>query len=238
MAKAQPNKVELIGTYGGDVSHACSAWTSTSRDLDKENKKGVKKRDRIEPLLKMLAENHHGTPFEKSTIHFLCTTDIATHIHLLKHRIGVSINAESARYKELKGDNYYVPSDWDTQTQEDYIAFMETAYAGYHKCLDSVEASLVAQGIPKSAARKRAKESARFYLPYGNQLVCDVQFNFRSFYHFLKLRYAMDAQKEIRDLASQMLQQVHAQGDFNKTLIAFGLLDTETNVLRGPFEKH
>jgi len=30
------NKVELIGTYGGDETHALSAWTSTSRDLTEE----------------------------------------------------------------------------------------------------------------------------------------------------------------------------------------------------------
>ena len=27
------NKVELIGFYGNDQVHACSAWTSTSRNL-------------------------------------------------------------------------------------------------------------------------------------------------------------------------------------------------------------
>src|SRR5690606_15059899 len=57
------------------------------------------------------SEGHH-TPFEKSTLHFLVTVDQATHIHLLKHRIGVSINGESARYKELKEDKIYLPEDW------------------------------------------------------------------------------------------------------------------------------
>ena len=102
----QENKVELVGWYGGDEAHAMSAWTSTSRELTKE------KRSRIPQLLKMLAENGHETPFEKSSLHFLVTVDTATHVHLLKHRIGVSINGESARYKELKDDKYVVPSDW------------------------------------------------------------------------------------------------------------------------------
>jgi hypothetical protein len=85
------NTVELIGTYGGDESHAMSAWTSTSRDIDAvDPKTGKTKRERIQPLLTMLATNGHHTPFEKSTLHFLCTTDIASHIHLLKHRVGTS----------------------------------------------------------------------------------------------------------------------------------------------------
>ena len=90
------NRVELIGYYGDDIVHACSAWTSTSRELNDEKIK------RIGKLLNMLATNGHHTPFEKSSLHFLVDTDIASHIHLLKHRIGVSINGESARYKEIK----------------------------------------------------------------------------------------------------------------------------------------
>src|SRR5260221_14181025 len=99
------NKVELLGWYGGDKINACSAWTSTNRDLTED------KINRISKLLKMLADNGHETPFEKSMVHFLVNTDIASHIHLLKHRVS-SLNAESARYKELKEDKYYLPEDW------------------------------------------------------------------------------------------------------------------------------
>ena len=88
------NKVELIGFYGSDEVIACSAWTSTSRDLTE------KKRARIGKLIDMLWGEGHETPFEKGVVHFLVDTDIASHIHLLKHRIS-SLNAESARYKEF-----------------------------------------------------------------------------------------------------------------------------------------
>ena len=100
------NSVELLGYYGSDLTHAQSAWTSTSRDLTQE------KLGRVDKLLTMLASEGHHTPFEKSSLHFLVTVDQATHIHLLKHRIGVSINGESARYKELKEDKSMLPYDW------------------------------------------------------------------------------------------------------------------------------
>lgn len=206
----QPNKVELIGFYGGDESHALSAWTSTSRDLTDE------KRERIPKLLKMLAENGHETPFEKSSLHFLVVTDVSVHIHLLKHRIGVSVNGESARYKELKEDKYYVPVDWDSEEKSKYIEHMESSLKKYHEVLDR----LVKKGVP----RKRAKESARMYVPYGNQLTADVMFNFRSFVHFLRLRYSTHAQLEVRDLAGDMLRLVKETGQFDATLEAFGLL--------------
>lgn len=216
------NKVELLGHYGGDLTHAQSAWTSTMRDIDE------KKLARLPALLDMLASNGHETPFEKSSLHFLVTTDIATHIHIIKHRIGTSVNGESGRYKELKDDKFYVPQDWPGEEQALYIEFMEDALGKYHKCLER----LVAGGMDK----KRAKESARFYLPYGNQIQADVMFNFRSFNHFLGLRYSMHAQVEVRDLARKMLEQVIAipGNPYKHTLRAFRLVD-EDGVMRPPF---
>lgn len=205
---AQGNKVELIGSYGDDLTHGLSAWTSTNRELSDE------KRGRVDKLLYQLGNEGHHTPFEKSMLHFLVTTDIATHIHLLKHRIGVSINGESARYKELKDDKFYVPQDWDTVERLKYIEFMETALKNYHECL----ARLVAKGVP----RKRAKESARFYLPYGNQITADISFNWRSFMHFQELRNSEHAQLEVRALAQKMLEQVRELNVFPLSLKAFG----------------
>ena len=70
--------------------------------------------------------------------------------------------------------------------------------------------------------KKRAKESARFYLPYANQLTADVMFNFRSFMHFMNLRNSEHAQKEIRDVAQQMLVQIAETNQFPLSLDAFG----------------
>lgn len=202
------NLVELIGHYGGDTTHALSAWTSTSRELSNE------KKSRIKALLKMLAENGHHTPFEKSYIHFLVTCDTASHIHLIKHRIGVSINAESARYKELKDDKFYTPKDWSKEDKEFFINTIQSNYEDYHYILNEL--------IKKGVDRKRAKESARFLLPYANQVTMDVGFNFRSFMHFQGLRNKPDAQLEIREIAQQMLRLVRNTKDFNLSLEGFG----------------
>jgi thymidylate synthase (FAD) len=215
----QENVVELIGYYGSDETHALSAWTSTSRDLTEE------KKERIPKLLKMLAENSHSTPFEKSSLHFLVTTEIATHVQLLKHRIGVSINASSARYAELKEDKYYVPIDWPLGERELYIEHLESSLQKYHSALDRL--------IQGGMSRKRAKESARFYIPYGNQITADVMFNFRSFFHFVQLRYSEHAQVEIRNLAKQMLDMVVLTKAFPATLEAFGL--TQGGQVREPY---
>ena len=204
------NTVELIGHYGGDFTHAQSAWTSTSRELTPE------KRERIPELLKMLAEKGHETPFEKSSLHFLCTVDQATHIHLLKHRIGVSVNAESARYKELKEDRNYLPMDWPDELIERLIVHNKRSDMLYHEALHELESIL---------GRARAKESARYFKAMNSQLTLDVMFNFRSFVHFQRLRNAPTAQYEVRLLAGEMLRLVKIiEGNpFEHTIKAFGL---------------
>lgn len=204
------NTVELIGYYGSDDIHACSAWTSTSRDITEE------KRARIPSLLKMLAEAGHHTPFEKSSLHFLVNCDIASHIHLIKHRVGVSVNGESARYKELKEDKYYIPDDWSINSWGNILKkHTEQGNEYYHQCLEELTPIL---------GRKRAKESARYFKAYNSQIQADVMFNWRSFYHFLELRNKEDAQQEIREIAVKMLELVkNIEGNpFKYTLKAFG----------------
>jgi thymidylate synthase (FAD) len=202
------NTVELLGYYGSDETIACSAWTSTSRDLSD------KKRNRIPQLIKSLWEAGHETPFEKGSVHFLVNCDIASHIHLLKHRIA-SINAESARYKELKEDKFMVPEDWAENWQNTLRGFTNTANTLYHECLNELTPIL---------GRKRAKESARFFKTYNSQIQADVQFNMRSFANFLKLRDSDHAQVEIREIAKQMVQLVaEIKGNpFRETLNAWG----------------
>lgn len=156
-----------------------------------------------------------NTPFEKSMLHFLVTVDTATHIHLLKHRIGVSINGESARYKEFKEEKFYIPADWPEGTRETLKTHMEESYILYHRTIEY----LVAEGID----RKRAKESARFFLPYSHQIIMDVSFNWRSFNHFLSLRRTAHAQLEVKRIAEKMLQLVKdiPGNPFKHTIVAF-----------------
>jgi thymidylate synthase (FAD) len=218
------NTVSLIGHYGSDEIIACSAWTSTSRDLSDD------KRERIPKLINMLWSEGHHTPFEKGMVHFLVDTEIASHIHLLKHRIS-SMNAESARYKELKDDKYYLPEDWEgiKGTVLDPLTFNPTQFEWldqleeytkrgnmlYHACLADLTPIL---------GRKRAKESARFFKTYNSQIQADVMFNMRSFANFLKLRRDSHAQLEIHQIADQMLELVkNIEGNpFEHTLKAWG----------------
>jgi flavin-dependent thymidylate synthase len=166
-------------------------------------------------------------------LHFLVTVDQATHIHLLKHRIGVSINGESARYKELKEEKTYLPEDWKGIVLKEQLElggpvnkmidwyekldnFTYEANQLYHQSLEELTPIL---------GRKRAKETARFFKTMNSQITMDVSFNWRSFYHFQQLRNSEHSQKEVRELAQEMLELVkNIEGNpFKHTIESFKL---------------
>ena len=232
------NKVELIGYYGSDETICLSAWTSTSRELTDD------KKSRIPKLINDLWSNGHETPFEKATVHFLVDCDIASHIHLLKHRMA-SINAESARYKELKEDKFYIPEDWENikvgghlftskyfdcqiSTEDDWLDVLkdltELVNQLYHSSLEDLTPVL---------GRKRAKESARFFKTYNSQIQADVMFNMRSFANFLKLRNSEHAQKEIQAISNTMLYLVESipESPFKFTLDSWKMNSDKNNLL-------
>lgn len=211
--KSQP--VELIMIAGDDITPAEAAWYSTAKEVTDERLK------RVPALLKNLVEGDgpeglpHQVPFEHTMISFRVTSEIATHIHMLKHRIGVSISSQSQRYMELRADDYYVPEDWPEQLQNAMRMHVNESFSLYHRLIDR----LVVDGMD----RKRAKESARFVLPYATQIRYRVTFNLLSFVHFQKLRNSDHAQVEIHLIADEMLRLVKEDGHFVNSLKAWGL---------------
>lgn len=206
------NKVELLGYYGSDKVIACSAWSSTQREITPD------KESRIPSFVRSLWMDGHETPYEKATVHFLVDTDIASHIHLLKHRIS-SANAESARYKELKEDKYFIPMDWknNCNSSGDHPFLIEDgvniswlqALEKYTKLGNELYHLSLKQLTPV-LGRKRAKESCRYFKTYNSQIQCDIMFNLRSFANLMQLRISDSAQLEIKEIVSTMARLVES----------------------------
>ena len=229
-------RVTLMDISGSDKSFCLAAWQSTFRELDIEIPDNVEDRTKAmfdaicktkkktpQELISMLAKEGHHPPFEFCYLQFNIVADIATHIHCLKHRIGISINTESARYKELE-DKHYIPNDWDSYTSQSYganrvkIQLQNHTLQGeklYHYAINELQNK---EGL----TRKRAKETARYFLGYNKMLNFTMAFNMRSFMHFQRLRNSPNAQLEIRTIAQMMLEQVRETNRFPLTLKAFG----------------
>lgn len=203
------NQVELIFIAGDDITPAEAAWYSTTKEVTEA------RLNRVPAMLQMLATERHTVPFEHTLISFRVTSEIASHIHILKHRIGVSVSSQSQRYMELRQDDYYVPDDWPAHVVSAAYDHMKESFFLYHQIIKDLEDD----GID----RKRAKESARFVLPYATQIRYRVTFNLLSFVHFQQLRNSEHAQVEIRGIAAEMLRLVKESGNFNNALSAWGM---------------
>ena len=209
-----------------------------------------KKIRNISQLLSYLGENGHHSPFEFSTLHFITTEDYKSHIHSIKHRIGHSKNSESSRYKERTEDKYYLPEDWGNIVFNRYGSSICYDYKGYVNLPDGALGDVILEGsgcwqgilrkyteignilyheavkqLTPVLGKARAKESAAYFLTLNNQVNTNDMWNFRSFMEFQRLRNSPHAQKEIRDIAEMMLEQVRSinGNPFEYSLKAFGL---------------
>lgn len=245
------NSITLVDYMGSDEMHGLAAWASTFAEFNIEmpdtNRVDVlvnhilnngKKKKSIEELLAFLAENKHNSPFRFSSFVFTATTDIATHIQKLKHTVLLEAeNGESARYKELKEDKFYLPWDWSGIEFDDSKFSPEVAkiFNGfetwkqilersseinnelYHNCLDQLVPVL---------GRKRAKESARYFKMYNSQMNTLNKLSFDGIVQFYYKRHdANVAQTEIAEFANGMVNQIKAipGNPFKYSLKAFNL---------------
>lgn len=248
------NKVELLDYMGGDKLHSLAAWASTffemGIDLPKDPKIRVnqiveyilsksKKMRSIDDLLTYLAVNKHESPFRMSSFVFGMTTDIATHIQKLKHRIILeSENAESAKYKELKDNKFYVPKEWYNIAVDfsNFSSQAEECFRGistwgellqncsqltnelYHHALLQLKDKHV-------LGNKRAKETSRYFKMYNSQINSINKFSFDGVIQFYNKRTVNFAQEEIKNIAKEMVENIRniPGNPFEYSLKAFNL---------------
>ena len=234
------NSVVLIDYMGGDNLHAVNAWASTFLELgielpddihartdaltDAIQAQGKRKRS-VPELLNYLANNGHTSPFRASSLIYAMTIELATHIQLLTHTVAIKhTNAESARYKELMEDKYYLPADWlnyGIRGKAFYEALEEHTKRGnelYHGAI----LALTEAGMPK----QRAKETARYFKGYNSQLNVVRSMSFDGLMQLWSKRGEHSpSQREIAGVVEAMVQAVRdIPGEpFKHSLAAFGV---------------
>jgi thymidylate synthase (FAD) len=194
--------VRLDGAIADDLSVVNAARVSFG-----VRKEAMEQRD--EGLIRFLMRESHGTPFEHNAFRFHVRCPIFVAREWFRHRVG-SFNELSGRYTELPAA-FYVPAPEDVRTQvgkpgaytfetvPDDIADrtrarMAEAYAAAY----DTYRGLLDDGV--------AKEVARAVLPVGIYTEFWWTLNARSLMHFLGLRNAETAQREIRRYAEAVEQ--------------------------------
>ena len=233
------NTVELLEFGGGDKSHALTAWASTFFELELDMPEDIhirvdkiveyilansKRIRNVEQLLQYLAAEGHTSPFRASFLMYGITNDIATHIHLLTHKVAIPVNnGESARYKVIKDNKYYIPYDWENTPMGKLWAdklriISEQNNQLYLQCYDD----LVADGMSKA----RAKETARYFKMYNSQMNTVKCLNFDGLMQvYAKRNLKTASQREVARVVEDMVQCVREipGNPFEYSLKAFNL---------------
>jgi thymidylate synthase (FAD) len=172
------------------------------------NKQSQQLDEKDEKLINYLSMHEHMSPFEHCTISLLieCPLYIRSQIH--RHRT-FAYNEVSRRYTS-ENLEFFVPSLDDIRKQsksnrqassgsleEDISLVAQEKMVNAHNEALRVYEELLAMGV--------CREQARGVLPQNLMTKFYMTGNLRNVVHFLKLRMHEGAQKEVRDVAEQML---------------------------------
>ncbi|GAB4510457.1 MAG: FAD-dependent thymidylate synthase [Anaerolineae bacterium] len=165
--------------------------------------------ERDKKLLFYLLRHRHTSPFEMVEFKFRLRAPLVTFWHLVRHRTA-NINMQSGRYTPFEESDFYVPSVWRKQSQdnkqasEGELAFEESA-ALTEKLLEHYDNSyrLYNEALQTGVSR----EMARLFLPGFSVYYTSVwKMDAHNLMHFLNLRLASEAQYEIRVYAEAIYE--------------------------------
>lgn len=158
--------------------------------------------ENVEKFLNRLVSMGHFSPIEHISFTFAVEGVSRSLTHqLVRHRIA-SYSQQSQRYVKEKQFEYIVPGEIEAidGARELFIRQMERDQETYDE--------LVRLLMEAGRNEKQAIEDARYVLPNACETKIVVTMNARSLMHFFNLRTCERAQREIRELSTEMLRLV------------------------------
>lgn len=193
-------EVELVDYLGSDRTVARAARTSYQGDEGKNEEADRK-------LIRRLWIDKHTSPFEMVALTFRIRMPIFVMRQHVRHRTA-SLNEWSFRYTECP-DMFYVPAHDDVRSQHATNKQM-SGDALADDGADKARALIDGLNHQSYATYKKlielgvAREQARVVLPVSAYTQIIWSIDMRNLLHYLRLRQAPDAQKEIRAYADVM----------------------------------
>lgn len=211
-------KAVLMDSMGGEGSIVRRARVSTEGQGSTKIPTAVLYGDDL-GLLRWLYEHKHGTPFEGVEFEWYFEVPIFVSRQIVKHRLS-SINEESGRYREMKGEFWVDPEGRPVvQVGKTGSYTFEQGRPDQLEALQSVEkmtAESAWENYQKLLAYGVAKENARKILPVTLYSSMYFKANLRSMLNFCSLRkdwgpdatHPSKAQFEIALLTDQIAEQI------------------------------
>jgi thymidylate synthase (FAD) len=203
-------EVELLEFMGSDRTIAESAWTSSSTKRAKE----LRTDEDVQRVVRMLADNGHAVPFESVIFRFWFRIPISCDRQIMTHRIA-SMNGMSGRYRTMPNDYQEIPEHVGDIYER---AEMNHQLADYNKIAEMANTRYSFQvhelkkrrdnGTITEKEFKDARQFIRGILPQNNMTERTMTMNLRSLANFIRMRYSVHAQDEIRDLATKILREM------------------------------
>lgn len=148
------------------------------------------------PFLRARIQEGHESLIEHASVTFeIDGISRACSHQLVRHRIA-SYSQESQRYVDMSAPRFVIPPS---------VAENPQALAVWNEFMEQV-----AETYRRLRELGVRKEDSRFVLPNATATRIVVTMNFRALRHFFSVRCDQAAQWEIRELALEMLRQVHA----------------------------
>lgn len=173
------------------IAMAANICYSSAEDVDKLAETMTE--DKVKKLVKGILSSGHTSVLEHVSFTFAIEgVSRALLAQLSRHRIGVSLSCRSQRYISEDQFNFVVPQSLVPRNDErlEYIQTINKIKKTYD--------DLVESGVKK--------EDARMILPNAAHTRLIVTMNARSLAHAASLRMCTRAQKEIRELVTEMIR--------------------------------
>ena len=210
-------KVELIDAMGSDLSVVRAArvsfqketdWEYAETNWDRDFKRVLSERDT--KLIHYLARNNHWTPFGHCFASFRIKAPLFVARQLGKHQVGLCWNEVSRRYVDSEPE-FYVPSEWRARadnvkqgSSEEAVDESDYLIRRYHFDILERTKSFYEYLLDKGVC----PEMARIVLPQSTLSEWVWSGSLAAFARVCKLRLDPHAQKETRDVAQMMFDEL------------------------------
>ena len=166
--------------------------------------------DKVQKFLDHLMSLGHESPLEHVSFTFgIEGVSRSLLAQATRHRIA-SFSVQSQRYCNLDKTFSYITPDAIKENEEANKLFeylMKVEHDGYVKLSKILQEQYVTEGMDPKKAEKKAIEDARAVLPNACETKMIVTMNARELLHFFELRCCSRSQREIQELACEMLAQ-------------------------------
>jgi thymidylate synthase (FAD) len=191
-------KVELLETFGDDLTVVNAARVSLGKHVDEFTDKDAK-------LIKYLADHNHNSPFFHPQIRFRLRMPIWMAREWFRHTIGFARNEVSRRYVDDE-PSFFLPAELRTRAPNKKQGSNDDIHPQNALLRQSMKLScqLAEESYQDLLTRGVCPEQARMVLPQCMMTEFIETGSLAAYARLCNLRQGEDAQKEIRDVAGQV----------------------------------